>query len=452
MEQVMQQHLERDIKFLAKELRVTDEQTARHRVFFVSAKEVLHYRLRQLQGSADPGQGLAVGHKARLQNFEQFERQFKECLSSSAIQTKFEQHYKQGLSVVSDLESLLAQEDTHLQAERKQVSEELSSNQSRAYHLAQQGPSLVANGDQLVVKVVDQLKAASSGAIRDILAQLPSLVDGYQQTFDPRELGPYRAGLFTYFDEQLSSELERMNASALSHMYEAAQKELIDTHQALLQLPSSELDGLSRMVPALAVTYVLQCSDLCKDFHEDLRFHFSLGLNALLAVANSGSWLSSVRSQLSWLQTVVSLEYVVPAALLVAALLLPRFLSVRVLAPSLLVLGGVYSYEWLSWTPASKEVALKRQFVQHMREKVQLQVKATNSSHIAQLQANLGMLRGHLHQRLQSCQRQADSNLVELAKQRDSLSALQSRLKALRNAVQLSCTDLETFREDFLDQ
>ena len=56
MEQVMQQHLERDIKFLAKELRVTDEQTARHRVFFVSAKEVLHYRLRQLQGSADPGE------------------------------------------------------------------------------------------------------------------------------------------------------------------------------------------------------------------------------------------------------------------------------------------------------------------------------------------------------------------------------------------------------------
>ena len=56
MEQVMQQHLERDIKFLARELCVTDEQTARHRVFFVSAKEVLHYRVKQLQGSPDPGQ------------------------------------------------------------------------------------------------------------------------------------------------------------------------------------------------------------------------------------------------------------------------------------------------------------------------------------------------------------------------------------------------------------
>ena len=55
MEQVLQQHLQRDVKFLAEELCVTDEQTARHRVFFVSAKEVLHYRLKKLQHSTDPG-------------------------------------------------------------------------------------------------------------------------------------------------------------------------------------------------------------------------------------------------------------------------------------------------------------------------------------------------------------------------------------------------------------
>lgn len=117
----------------------------------------------------------------------------------------------------------------------------------------------------------------------------------------------------------------------------------------MLQLPSSEMAELSRMVPALPVTYVLQCSDLCEDFQEDLQFHFSLGLNSLLvyspsltpascpllsllpplqAVASSGSWLSSVRSQLSWLQSVVSLEYVVPAALLVAALLVSALCQV----------------------------------------------------------------------------------------------------------------------------
>ena len=105
------------------------------------------------------------------------------------------------------------------------MSEKLSSNQSRAYHLAQQGPSLVANGDQLVVKMLEQLKVTSSGVIQGILAQLSSQVDDYQQPFDPRDLGLYCEGLFTPIDEMLSSELKRMNA--LSPMYEEVQKTLI---------------------------------------------------------------------------------------------------------------------------------------------------------------------------------------------------------------------------------
>jgi len=36
-----------DVRFLAHELKVMDEQTARNRVFFVSAKEVLQLRTRQ---------------------------------------------------------------------------------------------------------------------------------------------------------------------------------------------------------------------------------------------------------------------------------------------------------------------------------------------------------------------------------------------------------------------
>ena len=57
--------------------------------------------------------------------------------------------------------------------------------------------------------------------------------------------------------------------------------------------------------------------------------------------------------------------------------------SLLVLAPSLLVLGPVV---YGKWSRASKEAVFKEKFVQHMKEKVQLQVKATNNSHIAQLQ------------------------------------------------------------------
>ena len=63
-------------------------------------------------------QGLAPGFRVRLQSFEEFERRLKECLSSSAISTKFEQHYKQGLAVVEELDQLLTHQDSLLHQKR----------------------------------------------------------------------------------------------------------------------------------------------------------------------------------------------------------------------------------------------------------------------------------------------------------------------------------------------
>lgn len=105
--------------FLSRELAVVDEATARDRVFFVSAKEVLHVRTHQQQQQPgaveeEEGSGLADRWKERLMEFERFEDLFKHCISSSAILTKFEQHYKQGSEVVKELERLLEQELSEL--------------------------------------------------------------------------------------------------------------------------------------------------------------------------------------------------------------------------------------------------------------------------------------------------------------------------------------------------
>lgn len=70
------QHLENDVGFLAKELKVVDEGTAKNRVFFVSAKEVVIVRERQRKledqqkTKTDVGKGLAEGWRARLMEFE----------------------------------------------------------------------------------------------------------------------------------------------------------------------------------------------------------------------------------------------------------------------------------------------------------------------------------------------------------------------------------------------
>ena len=121
--------------------------------------------------------------------------------------------------------------------------------------------------------------------------------------------------------------------------------------------------------------------------------------------------------------------------------------------------GGLYSYEWLAWTSRSQEAALKRQFVKHMKEKVQLQVKAVNNNCVYQMQGmsfysttshhlspspspspspslplpvNLQSLRGRLLHRLEICKKEAKGRAQQLAREKDTLSVLSSRLKALR--------------------
>jgi mitofusin len=42
-----------------------------------------------------------------------FEKTFKECISSTAIKIKFEQHHKRGSEVVKDLEQLVSEEETN---------------------------------------------------------------------------------------------------------------------------------------------------------------------------------------------------------------------------------------------------------------------------------------------------------------------------------------------------
>lgn len=92
MEEVRRQHMERCTSFLVDELGVVDRAQAGDRIFFVSAKEVLSARVQKAQGMPEGGGALAEGFQVRMFEFQNFERQFEECISQSAVKTKFEQH------------------------------------------------------------------------------------------------------------------------------------------------------------------------------------------------------------------------------------------------------------------------------------------------------------------------------------------------------------------------
>jgi mitofusin len=59
---------------------------------------------------------LANGFPDRYSEFQDFERKFEECISKSALRTKFEQHLKSGKLIVSEIRMIII--GTYNQAEK----------------------------------------------------------------------------------------------------------------------------------------------------------------------------------------------------------------------------------------------------------------------------------------------------------------------------------------------
>lgn len=102
---------------------------AEERVFFISAKETLQARMLEQRGEpahsnipdlpftlsswfqsrltnailcfACIGGALAEGFQTRYFEFQDFERKFEECISKSAVKTKFEQHSQRGKHIAT---------------------------------------------------------------------------------------------------------------------------------------------------------------------------------------------------------------------------------------------------------------------------------------------------------------------------------------------------------------
>nr|5GOE_A Chain A, Mitofusin-1 [Homo sapiens]5GOF_A Chain A, Mitofusin-1 [Homo sapiens]5GOM_A Chain A, Mitofusin-1 [Homo sapiens]5GOM_B Chain B, Mitofusin-1 [Homo sapiens] len=117
MEDVRRQHMERCLHFLVEELKVVNALEAQNRIFFVSAKEVLSARKQKAQGMPESGVALAEGFHARLQEFQNFEQIFEECISQSAVKTKFEQHTIRAKQILATVKNIM--DSVNLAAEDK---------------------------------------------------------------------------------------------------------------------------------------------------------------------------------------------------------------------------------------------------------------------------------------------------------------------------------------------
>lgn len=214
------------------------------------------------------------------------------------------------------------------------------------------------------------------------------------------------------------------------------------------------------------MTYDLGLAALRADFKENIDFQFSLGWTALvtrfIGAANARRALSGLehRSQegssfkdemvVSIATGLVSVTSRASMTVLVIGGVVYRSVGWRIIALSISLYGLLYLYEKLTWTDASRERALKQQFVQHATHRLKTVIPVTSSSCSQQVYKELSATFSRLTQRVDLSDAELEGNIRQLSFSIQRLENIQRRSKAFRNRATELETQLEAFSAQYL--
>ncbi|GAA6214130.1 mitofusin-1 [Lates japonicus] len=492
MEDVRKQHTDRCVNFLVEELKVVDREQAPNRIFFVSAKEVLNSRMQRAQGMPETGGALAEGFQERLKEFQSFERRFEECISQSAVKTKFEQHTIRAKQITEKVKSIM--DAINIEAAEKRVAalEDREYQMDRLEFVKNQLNLLIDDIKKKIKAISEDVESKVSSAMGEEICRLHVIVDEFHADFhpSPHVLKIYKSELLAHVEEGMGKNLAFRCSDAVNASVQSSQNYMIESMLPLL--PSKEQSQVHMLVPSrkFDLSYDLNCAKLCSDFQENIEFQFSLGWTALVhrflgsvnaeralrlvdqsfqasrpalpMACTPSSGPPSIVSQPNHETAVMTQEdLMVAMATNVASLTSRTSMSVivvggvvwktvgwRLIALSASLYGLLYLYERLTWTTKAKERTLKRQFVDYATEKLQLIVSFTSSNCSHQVQQEMATTFARLCQQVDQTQKELEAEIRRLTAKIDQLETVQSHSKSLRHKA----TELEMQLEAFTNQ
>ncbi|KAM9275108.1 mitofusin-1 isoform 3-T6 [Cariama cristata] len=489
MEDVRRQHMERCLTFLVDELKVIDPVEARNRIFFVSAKEVLSARRQKAQGMPESGGALAEGFQTRFQEFQHFEQIFEECISQSAVKTKFEQHTIRAKQIIDTVKNIMDAINVAAAEKRVHSMEEREDQKDRLDFVRNQLNILTEDTKEKIKHVTEEVENKVSSAMTDEICRLSVLVDEFYSDFhpSPQVLKLYKTELNKHIEDGLGRNLADRCSSEVNQSMHQSQQEMIENLKPLL--PSGAQNQLHLLIPCrrFDLSYDLNCHSLCADFQEDIMFHFSLGWTSLvnrflgpkqaqrvlfgladpnvqiprpLATTPSAASLPAVTPE-----NVSHDDFVVPLVMSLASLTSRTSMSIivvggviwrtvgwKLISLSLSMYGLLYLYERLTWTTKAKERAFKQQFVNYATEKLQMIVSLTSANCSHQVQQEMATTFARLCQQVDITQKNLEKEIDRLSKEIDQLENIQSNSKHLRNkAIHLE-NELDRFTKHFLQK
>ncbi|XP_011259031.1 transmembrane GTPase Marf isoform X2 [Camponotus floridanus] len=488
-DQVRAQHQNRAIDFLSRELKVYSPKDAEERVFFISAKETLQARMQEQRGQPAHNGALADGFQNRYFEFQDFERKFEECISKSAVKTKFEQHSQRGKHIATEIRQAL---DEILDRTKEMRTEQLNIKKEvhdKLNFTEQQLMLLTQEMKDKIHRIVEDVEQRVSKALSEEIRRLAVLVDEFSVPFHPEPLvlNVFKRELHAHVENGLGSNLRARLSTALALNMENSQREMTERMASLLPENKRQmsLNILPRREP-FEILYRLNCDNLCADFHEDLEFRFSWGFTAIinrfagkqshkLAIANYPQEIppcitspAESTDSLKFISTTpnfpsraddwplisrIAIASVTSqgtmGGLIIAGFML-KTVGWRLIAVTGAIYGALYLYERLTWTNSAKEREFKRQYVAHATKKLRLIVDLTSANCSHQVQQELSSTFARLCHLVDEATSEMDTELKTIANTLGVLEKAASKAKHLRNEANFLINELDTFDAAYL--
>uniref|UniRef100_A0A671MC42 Mitofusin-1-like n=1 Tax=Sinocyclocheilus anshuiensis TaxID=1608454 RepID=A0A671MC42_9TELE len=480
MDDVRKQHTDRCVNFLVEELRVVDRAQAPNRIFFVSAKEVLNSRMQRAQGMPETGGALAEGFQERLKEFHNFERSFEECISHSAVKTKFEQHTIRAKQITETVKDVMDQINIAAADKRVLSLEEREYLIDRLDFVRNQLNLLIQDIKKKIEAITEEVKHKVSDAMAEEICRLSVLIDEFRADFDPSpdELKIYKSDLLSHIEKGMGKNLAFRCSDAVNASVQSSQQDMMECLKPLL--PSAVQSQLHMLIPCrkFELSYNLNCATLCSDFQENIEFQFSLGWTALVhrflgpvnakralmlvyavpptvvqsqiprAQGQNQPSLAQEELMMSMVNNLASVTSRTSMSVIIVGGVVWRTVGWRLIALSISLYGMLYLYEKLTWTTKAKERALKKQFVDYATEKLQMIISFTSSNCSHQVQQEIASTFAQLCQQVDITQKELENGIQRLTHKIQKLETVQKRSKVLRHKA----TALEKQLEDFSSQ
>jgi len=127
-----------------------------------------------------------------------------------------------------------------------------------------------------------------------------------------------------------------------------------------------------------------------------------------------------------------------------------KLIGWQAIAFSVASYGALYCYERMTWTNRAKEKALKRQFVEHASEKLNLVISFTSSNCSHQVQQELSSTFTQLCMHVEQIRENFELEIKDLEGKILYLEEIQTHAKTLKNKAGWLSSELTNFSSVYL--